>query len=87
LKHTTIIASLPMPEREEYYRLEGQKRRSPAAQERLDLLAQRANELHRQQQAQPRTADNDLALYAQEVGERMRTRQAGDSESPRLTGS
>jgi hypothetical protein len=69
-----ILSCLPVEEGDEYDRLMGRKRRSAKAQRRMQELWNRASELHRQERERRMLAspEDDLVLYAQQVGERMR---------------
>jgi hypothetical protein len=77
VKETQLLSALPLEEQEEYRRIQRRKRRSAGTEQRMRELGSKAHELHARRQADPRTPDNDLHLYAQQVGGRMRARQAG----------
>jgi hypothetical protein len=70
-----IVTCLPSPELEEYERLQSRKRRSPGQQRRMEELWKLASELHRRERGRVPTPENDLLLYAEAVGERMRSRR------------
>ena len=74
VKRAQVLGALSLQEIHELERLEARTRRSLASQQRLEELWERAHELHARRMAVPRTAENDLGVYAAEVGERMRAR-------------
>jgi hypothetical protein len=82
IKINEIVSYLPLPELEEYERLEVLAR-TPEQQARMEQLWGQASQAHkeyRERPAEPRTPENDLVLYAAQVGEQMRARRA--SEGP-----
>jgi hypothetical protein len=84
-----IIGCLPPDEQREYWWLYDRRaiKSRQLDQQRFKELGDKAHALWEERRAEPRTADNDLDLYAQEIGARMRARQSDDSEEPRPAGS
>jgi hypothetical protein len=76
IKQAEILHALPSSERQEFERLDRRDNRTTAQERRVEELWALASELHRQQREEspPLTSENDLVLYAAEVGERMRAR-------------
>jgi hypothetical protein len=76
IKRTEIICALPPDEREELRRMDDRQfdgeKLSATQEARMGELWDRAHELHAEKTAIPRTPDNDLFLYAEEIGEQMR---------------
>ena len=83
LKRAQVLHALTAEEQDELERLERRRRLSVASERHLDQLWDRAHQLHAQRVAEPRSADNDLVVYAEEVGERMwaRRRSGGSAEA------
>jgi hypothetical protein len=76
IKQAEILHALSSSERQEFDRLDRRANRTTAQDERVAELWVLATELHRQQrsEAPPLTPENDLVLFAQETGKRMRAR-------------
>jgi hypothetical protein len=74
-----ILSCLPIDECDEYHRLESRKRRSATQQRRMQELWDLASKLHRQERERRMSAspEDDLVLYAQDIGKRMRSRRSG----------
>jgi hypothetical protein len=77
VKFRQILGALSPEEQAEFERLDAQN--TDAGQDRLTALWEKAKALHQARQSEPRTADNDLSVYAAEVGARMRARQDAGS--------
>lgn len=80
-----VIGSLPVEEQQEYWRVHDRKFRSRQAQARLAELHNKAHRLWEEKRAEPRTPENDLSLYAQQVRDQMLARRASDSSSEQPT--
>jgi hypothetical protein len=81
IKEAQVLSRLPAEEHDEYERIQRRKRRSALAEERKARLMDKAFELHEQKHAEPRTPDNDLFLYARQIGEQMRAKEARTKEA------
>jgi hypothetical protein len=75
LKELQVLSTLPLEEQEEYRRIQRRKHRSDVAEKRTGELGHKAHQLHVRREVEARIPDNDLFLYTQQVGERMRARQ------------